>query len=179
MKIMVSLVLLVFASNAFAQGLLATLKDSNTQRSEPGAFYTIRFELTATDGDVYLPATSGFSSKPEYGFNLFLEPSGSATRSDSAVYGRTFPSAPAGYFEIPEGQTSWFDVSSYVEPNTTGFYAVTLKSVNWATSPGGALSSLPLDFKTPLAFLEAVPEPSTYTLGAIGVITILLCRWRK
>jgi hypothetical protein len=97
--------------------------------------FIIKFEVTATDSDVYVPRTAGrdFTNSKSNGVNFgvynatYIDvTTGSTTQTLTST-----ADIEGAYFVVQEGETETFTVIVNFDPATPGFYRVGLKSLNW------------------------------------------------
>lgn len=111
---------------------------SNTKDDDAGS-YSITFDVTAFDGDIFIPkfADRG-TSLGTAGANFVIEDmsnGGNAIASGTAVSSLASKATSEGsFFKVPEGETKSFTLTVEYDPDTSSFYALRLHSVNWNTS---------------------------------------------
>lgn len=176
------------ASQVGSHAWRATGIDDQGNVAEEFAHFGVEFTVTARNGSVYLDRSITFSSLfpiPGSGFNWSASQNSSTivnlqgdnmrmTLANEAehLYGE--------YWKIDSGETVEFElvVQTDLHPQISGFYGVSLNSINWTTSP----SQTPINFLTlngfdsGLIYLQAIPEPSTLAIGAFGIGALFLFR---
>lgn len=149
----------------------ATVTELSPVANSYGTF-TIKFDLTASDTDLYIPATVGTKNDPGFEVRLGSVKSNNPATMNSGVIAATVystASKSSNHFVLPEGETETFTVTATLNPVETGDYLMHLDVVNYKKSiQGGVISFFPgqesIGFQTPTV---RIPDAVTYS-GAIN-----------
>jgi len=185
--ILSSAMVVLVATGALAQGLIAIDNNANTS-SDPAAANNGLFWVGASKlaADANLTLLAGASAGSLSPLKTFLLSNGSATGSSAAGPG-TWTDLSGNTYAVPgvaAGGTGWFQVqiwlgnySSYAAAVSGG--ALTGQSSAFSQTLGGG-NLVPPDLTgMPAEVLSVVPEPSTFALAGLGVATLLIFRRRK
>lgn len=118
---------------------------NNTGSSPTSAYgiFTVKFDVTAIDGDAYLPKTVD-TSGASAGVVMKLAKNASTTEAISKTLTTTADSVNASYFVIHEGDTETFTVTMVINPNgiasSNGSYSVGLDKVRFSTTSANLTS---------------------------------------
>lgn len=139
----------------------ASVRTTDTGTNESGN-YTIRFEVTAFESDIYIPRTAASGTTlGTAGVNFLVENgTGSTVGSGSVNSALTSNASVSGSnYRISEGQTRTFTLSVSYDPTVTDFYRVQLYSVNFNdsnTTPDVQQRALPeSDYETDVVRIRA------------------------
>jgi len=113
--------------------------------------YTIRFDVTAGDDDIYIPKNAGTSAGNSTGVRFTADAADTFAGNVTAVLSSSADQGGAGngYYRVNAGDTESFTLSVTLDPNTSGTYEVDMTDLyyNTAGSTSGAGSTL-VDFNT-------------------------------
>jgi|GEM_PF-5587863 len=110
---------------------------ASAERDDTFGDYSIEMEITANDGDIYIPVSAGTTERFGFDFGVF-----------ATVWKGTFSSSVStmgtksgNYIVIREGDSAFVDLEVYLDPDVTGNYGVRLSSVQYAEYAGGPLKT--------------------------------------
>lgn len=145
----------------------ATVTELSPVANSYGTF-TIKFDLTASDTDLYIPATVGTKNDP--GFEVRLASTKNYNYTGGTIAATVSSTAPksSNHFKLAEGETDTFTVTGTLNPAETGDYRMHLDVVNYKKSlQGGIVSFFPgqesIGFQTPTI---RIPDVATTTSAA-------------
>jgi len=143
----------IIAKNAKSTALIP---DPTLSSNNKGTF-TVKYDVTAFDTDVYVHQTAAQGTGATAGADYQIYDSfGNATTSVSSLSAALTSTASVDIatndFKVNQGETKTFTLSVTFDPTVAGYYSVALYGTNFASVPAGALSlqvALPAaDFKT-------------------------------
>jgi len=113
--------------------------------------YTVRFDVTAGDDDIYVPTGAGTSASNSNGVLYTDDAANAFSGSAAAVLTSTADKSGTGnaYYVVRAGDTETFTLTVTLNPNTSGTYEVDMTDLYYNTtgSTSGAGSTL-VDFNT-------------------------------
>lgn len=136
--------------------------NSNSTREDDQGVYTIRFDLTAFERDIFIAksATRGTTlSTGGVNFTMIDTSAGSLETASGTVATSLSSNArtEGGYYKVAEGETKTFTLSVNYDPEYNAFYKVQLHSINWssfASEPTAQQLALPEQkFETTVLFI--------------------------
>lgn len=115
--------------------------NSDAQTADDEGIFEINFEVTAVNSDVYIRSIVLSSAEDLTGGVNFLvkDSSGNSAVGEFAATLESSAENPAGYFQVPEGETEDFTLTVSFNPTTSGTYKLELTGVNWSKSSAGAV----------------------------------------
>lgn len=127
------------APQIYATSVTASTNDAGTLGT-----YTLVYDITANDGDIYIPTTSGKAGGAGTvyaitGSPLFAGTDVSVVQSTAKRSGK--------YFVVREGETKRFTLTVTLDPRSTGEYKVRLSKVGYAGSAKAPTAALTIDPK--------------------------------
>ncbi len=116
----------------------SALVDTNSpdEESDNEGVYTIKFDVTAVDQNVYIPKTAsrGVSQTSGVTFRV-LGTDGKPVTTGTASGGLSSTADTDGnYFVVSEGDSETFTLTVNYDPETSGFYGVGLTRVNYSAT---------------------------------------------
>jgi len=165
------------AATTLTPGLVSVSTSVNTDGSTDIGTFTVRFTLTASGGDVYIPQFGALQSYTDF--------QGTPATGEIAglLTGITYTSE-GDYFVVLDGESSQFQFTEVVVPSTAGLYSMSLQDLLWfPEAPTATESHLTFDsgYRTSYVALFApagAPEPSRAMLVMLGLAGLVLKRRR-
>lgn len=163
-------------SASAATTLMSELVSASTDNTDASnGIFRIRFSLTASGGDIYVPDTGSVMASMLYQGN----PADGII--EQSLVGITDTSS-GGYYVVPDGTTNLFEYTTNIIPNETGLYQLKLDDVLWYPDQSGSDEShlvFGSEYHTSYVSLVApagVPEPSRALLVFVGLASLMLKR---
>lgn len=116
------------------------IKNSESTATDDAGRFTAKFELTANDTDVYVPAVvidGGVSGNPLNWGIAYSISAGDGKESRPGTRTATLSSTAdksGNFFVINEGETRGFTLSALFDPTVAGVYELQLGALNWAAT---------------------------------------------
>jgi len=137
-------------SNSASESYNSTVPSNST-----GAF-TLKFDVTAGDNDVYIPksivatTSSVAASDMTRGAVVITDLSGSTTSAVASASSLTSSAdtdaSNSSYYVVHSGDTETFTASVVIDPSASGYYQIGLDRINFSlVSTGGSLQALEVD----------------------------------
>lgn len=124
----------VKASVSIPAESVETSTESSGENDNIGTF-TISYEVTAVDADIYMLTTATKSGKAGANYRLTGGASSTVAGTQSATLTSTAEKDGSMYM-IEEGETETFTLTVSFDPTTTGEYRLELVNAQWATAAG-------------------------------------------
>jgi hypothetical protein len=121
--------------------------DTTGDNDQTGEF-TIKFEVTAIEGDFYITDNATASTSATDGIAYQVEV-GTGTTTNSGVLSSTADEETDGVFTVREGETETFTLTVTVDTSATTQARVTLSEVNYSTDTDGVSATMAVYNPTP------------------------------
>jgi hypothetical protein len=131
--------------------------NSDTDTTDDEGVFTLEFDVTAFDEDIYVNKTAGYSSSTSAGTSgvHYVITDGSGTQTGTTTPSGSLSStadSEGSQYVVREGETETFTLTVVYNPGTSGFYGVQLFSFNFndaASNPDTYQRALPAaDYET-------------------------------
>ncbi len=189
-EIVVVSVLAIMVVNTAQAGMLAVVPIGGTAETrwfdEPGNYYeygvfTVDFGVYSLGDEAWIQLSSTGVHAPAMTYLDEIKP-GSLTTTIQKVSGGGWVSGD--YLQIHDGERANLRVTGYFTPQQTGLYALKLDQIlysNISATTSGAkvfdLSAAGDSFRSPLIYINGVPDPTTLVL--LGASSVMLAKRRR
>lgn len=97
--------------------------------------FSIDYEVTAVDGDVYMLATAAKSGKAGANYRITTSNASSSIAGTQTATFTSTASKEGSMYVVNEGETETFTLTVTFDPTVTGDYRLQLVNAQWATAP--------------------------------------------
>lgn len=125
-----------------------TVTSNTTGDNDQTGEFTIKFDVTAVEGDFYITDNVFASTSASNGVAYMVEV-GSGTTTDSGVLASTADEETDGVFTVREGETETFTLTVTVDTSASTQARVTLSEVNFSTATDGTSATMDVYLPTP------------------------------
>ena len=152
---------------AITVNLLSTQAVVTGTSTDAYGTYTLVYEVTPDDTDMYIPRTAGIEQKK--GIQYVIGPNNTFKGKNSAVLQST-ATVKDGYYLVKEGTTKKFTLTVVLDPNTASKHAIGLEYVWYNPMAGAPTKSYRIEKDFVTNFIT-IPNGSTTTKPAVVLDT--------